>query len=406
MRVDILASIADVDATKWDGLAGSEFPFLRHEFLHAGERTGCVSSASGWSPRHVTVYDRSGGLTAAMPLYEKTHSWGEFVFDWSWAQAYHRAGIEYYPKLVSAVPFTPAPSPRLLLKDRNDRESAGVLVDAAVALAKESGCSSLHVLFPEERELDVLRNSGLELRKDCQFHWHNRNYRSFEDFLATFSSAKRKKARRDRRRVREQEISFRWLKGGDTDDAVWKDVYWMISATFLHRGSMPYYDYEFFTAVSRALPDNVLVILAERKRRPIAAAVFYESTDTLYGRYWGCSSHYDALHFETCYYQGIDYCIANGLARFEPGTQGEHKISRGFIPVSTWSAHWLAKPEFFSAVGRYLKEEQRHVERYMDAVSDHSPYRNEPVGVDSHPSDVDEDRRAGDGNCNPPLHPK
>lgn len=378
MKVEIVTSIADVDPAGWDRLAGSEFPFLRHEFLHAGERTGCVSAASGWSPRHVVLFDRDGRLVAAMPLYEKSHSWGEFVFDWSWAQAYHRMGIEYYPKLVSAAPFTPAPSPRLLLRDEHDVESAAVLVDAAVTLAGDSGCSSLHVLFPEERELDVLRNSGLKLRKDCQFHWHNRNYRSFDDFLATFSSAKRKKARRDRRRVQEQEIGFRWLKGNDADDAIWKDVYSMISTTFLRRGSMPYFDYEFFTSVSRSLPDNVLVILAERKRIPVAAAVFYVGKDTLYGRYWGSDAAYDALHFETCYYQGIEYCIAQGLARFEPGTQGEHKISRGFVPVTTWSAHWLARPEFFSAVGEYLEEEQRHVERYMIAVADHSPYRKDP----------------------------
>jgi predicted N-acyltransferase len=315
-----------------------------------------------------------------MPLYEKTHSWGEFVFDWGWAQAYHRLGIEYYPKLVSAAPFTPAPSPRLLLRNRNDQACARILIEAAVDLARTSGCSSLHVLFPEEAELEILRNAGLKLRKDCQFHWHNRNYRSFDEFLATFSSAKRKKARRDRRRVKEQDIGFRWLKGRDIGDALWSDVYSLISATFLRRGSMPYYNDEFFLSVSRALPDNVLVILAERKGAAVAAAVCYESDDALYGRYWGSDSHYDALHFETCYYQGIDYCIANGLARFEPGTQGEHKISRGFAPVATWSAHWLARPEFFSAVGQYLEEERRHVERYMDAVSDHSPYREEPPG--------------------------
>ena len=379
MKVDIVASIAEIDATDWNHLAGGEFPFLRHEFLHAAESTGCVSRASGWSPRHLALRDRDGRLVAAMPLYEKTHSWGEFVFDWSWAQAYHRAGIPYYPKLVSAVPFTPAPSTRLLLADPNDGNSAAALVDTALDLAKRSGCSSLHVLFPAERELDLLQASGLKLRKDCQFHWHNRNYRDFEEFLSTFSSVKRKKARRDRRRVTEQGIEFRWLKGRDADEAVWKDVYEMISNTFLLRGSMPYYDYDFFTTVSRLLPENLLVILAERNRSPVAAAVFYQGRDTLYGRYWGSESHYDALHFETCYYQGIDYCIANGISRFEPGTQGEHKISRGFVPVSTWSAHWLARPEFFAAVGHYLDEEQRHVDRYIDAVESHSPYRRDPV---------------------------
>jgi hypothetical protein len=377
MKVDVAARISDIEAAEWNRLAGHDFPFLRHEFLRAAERTGCVSKSTGWSPRHITIRDRGGNLRGAMPLYEKTHSWGEFVFDWSWAQAYHRAGVPYYPKLVSAVPFTPAPSPRLLLGDENGGENAELLVDAALEIAKASSCSSLHVLFPMEEELQVLRKAGLELRKDCQFHWHNRNYRSFEDFLATFSSAKRKKARRDRRHVHEQEIAFRWLKGNDMDAAIWQDVYEMISTTFLRRGSMPYYDYAFFTSISRALPDNVLVVLAERRRMPVAAAIFYEGADTLYGRYWGSDGHYDALHFETCYYQGIDYCIANGLARFEPGTQGEHKISRGFVPVSTWSAHWLARPEFFTAVGQYLKEERRHVDRYMDAVAAHSPYRDD-----------------------------
>ncbi|HWM27363.1 MAG TPA: GNAT family N-acetyltransferase [Woeseiaceae bacterium] len=377
MKVDIVSGIAEIDADAWNRLAGHAFPFLRHEFLHAAEHTGCVSAATGWSPRHIVISDRRGHLIAAMPLYEKSHSWGEFVFDWSWAEAYHRAGLEYYPKLVSAAPFTPAPSSRLLLKDTEDRESAMQLVAAAVDLAQESGCSSLHVLFPENRELGILRDAGMKLRKDCQFHWHNRHYRSFEEFLSTFSSAKRKKARRDRRRVREQGIEFRWLKGGEMDAAIWRDVYEMISMTFLRRGSLPYYDYAFFTTIARSLPDNVLVILAERNRLPIAAAVFYEGRGALYGRYWGSDSHFDALHFETCYYQGIDYCIANGIARFEPGTQGEHKISRGFAPVQTWSAHWLARPEFFAAVGEYLSEEQRHVDRYMEALSGHSPYRND-----------------------------
>ena len=330
MKVDIVASIAEIDATEWNRLAGDAFPFLRHEFLHAAETTGCVSETSGWSPRHLALRDKSGKLKAAMPLYEKTHSWGEFVFDWSWAQAYHRAGISYYPKLVSAAPFTPAPSPRLLLREPDDRDSAVALVEAAIDLARQSGCSSLHVLFPAEHELGLLRESGLKLRKDCQFHWHNRNYRNFEEFLATFSSAKRKKAKRDRRRVREQGIEFRWLTGHEADASVWETAYEMIGNTFLLRGSMPYYDYDFFTTVSRLLPDNVLVILAERNRVPVAAAVFYRGPDTLYGRYWGSTSHYDSLHFETCYYQGIEYCIAHGISRFEPGTQGEHKVSRGF----------------------------------------------------------------------------
>jgi hypothetical protein len=314
-----------------------------------------------------------GATAAAMPLYEKSHSWGEFVFDWAWAQAYQREGVRYYPKLVSAVPFTPAPSPRLLASGNEEYSKA--LLDAALALAREAGHSSLHVLFPHVSELGTLEGAGLKLRKDCQFHWHNADYRSFDHFLATFSSAKRKKARRDRRHVHEQGIEFRWLRGDQTDRAIWSDVYEMISHTFLRRGSMPYYDYDFFVQIAERLPENILVVLAERKRMPVAAAVFYVGANALYGRYWGSDARYNALHFETCYYQGIDYCIAKRLQRFEPGTQGEHKVSRGFVPATTWSAHWLARPEFFAAIGRYLKEERRHVERYMAAVDAHSPYR-------------------------------
>ena len=372
-RVEVLERIADVDAAEWNRLAGPGYPFLQHEFLHAAEATGCVSAASGWRPRHLVLRTADGTAVAAMPLYEKSHSWGEFVFDWAWAQAYHRAGVEYYPKLVSAVPFTPAPSRRCL----GAPGLAASLLDAALELASDADYSSLHVLFPEAGELDALRGAGLELRKDCQFHWHNRDYRSFDEFLASFSSAKRKKARRDRRHVREQGIAFRWLSGGDLDAATWTDVYHLISDTFLRRGSMPYFDYDFFVELSRRLPRQVLVVLAEKQATPVAAAVFYVGADTLYGRYWGSDTHYNALHFETCYYQGIDYCIAHGLRRFEPGTQGEHKISRGFVPVTTWSAHWLARPEFFAAVGRYIREEERHVDRYMAAVDAHSPYRGD-----------------------------
>ena len=374
LRVEVLERIADLDAAEWNRLAGPAYPFLRHEFLHAAEATGCVSARSGWQPRHLVLRAADGTLAAAMPLYEKSHSWGEFVFDWAWAQAYHRAGIEYYPKLVSAVPFTPAPSPRCL----GAPDLAPQLLAAALELASDGDYSSLHVLFPDASELDGLRAAGLKLRKDCQFHWHNRDYRSFDAFLGSFSSAKRKKARRDRRHVREQGIAFRWLSGGELDAATWADVYHLISDTFLRRGSLPYFDHDFFVEVSRRLPQQVLVVLAEKRGTPVAAAVFYVGADTLYGRYWGSDAHYNALHFETCYYQGIDYCIAHGLRRFEPGTQGEHKISRGFVPVTTWSAHWLARPEFFAAVGRYIREEERHVDRYIAAIDAHSPYRGDP----------------------------
>jgi predicted N-acyltransferase len=379
MRIEVLDSISAIQPAEWNRLAGDAWPFLRHEFLAAAETTGCASPETGWRPRHLVLRPAQGGAaTAVMPLYEKSHSWGEFVFDWAWAQAYHRAGLEYYPKLVSAVPFTPATSPRLLASDPDGRAA---LLEAALELARDAGHSSLHVLFPDERELEALGAAGLELRKDCQFHWHNRGYASFDEFLGTFSSAKRKKARRDRRRVAEQGIRFRRLSGRELDAALWRDVHALISTTFLARASLPYFDCEFFVELSARLPDSVLVVLAERHRSPIAAAVFYVGADTLYGRYWGSDGHYDALHFETCYYQGIEHCIETGLARFEPGTQGEHKIARGFTPVATWSAHWLARPEFFSAVGRYIDAERRQVDRYMAAVDRHSPYRADAGAV-------------------------
>lgn len=372
MHAVVTNGIAEIGADDWNALAGDRYPYLRHEFLLAAEQSGCVSPDTGWSPRHIGLYDDRDKLVGAMPLYEKSHSWGEFVFDWSWAQAYARSGLDYYPKLVSAAPFTPAPSARLLVAEPQLRQD---LIRAALTYAGERDHSSLHVLFPREDELEILQQAGLQLRKDCQFHWHNQDYRSFDDFLGTFSSRKRKKARRDRRHVREAGIRFRWLSGRELDAAIWSDVYQLISLTFLKRGSMPYFSYEFFIEVSQRMPDNILVVLAEQNRLPTAAAVFYVSEDVLYGRYWGCESQYNALHFETCYYQGIDYCIAHGIKIFEPGTQGEHKISRGFTPVATWSAHWLAHPEFYSAVADYLQSEQRHVNHYIDAVNTHSPYK-------------------------------
>ena len=376
MRLTLNDAIADVSADEWNALAGDDCPFLRHEFLAAAELTGCVAPASGWIPQHLTV-EQDGRLLGAMPLYQKDHSWGEFVFDWAWASAYERAGLRYFPKLVSAVPFTPAPSRRLLLDKTAGPETARMLLDGAIALAEEMACSSLHVLFPLEEELPLLRNAGLQIRKDCQFHWQNRDYADFEAFLQMFTAAKRKKAKRDRRRVSEAGIRFRRLHGADIDPATWKVVFQLISMTFMRRGSMPYFSLDFFLRISESLPDNILVILAEKDASPVAAALFFESTTTLYGRYWGSNGHYDALHFETCYYQGIDYCIEKGLQVFEPGTQGEHKISRGFSPVSTWSAHWLAHPEFLSAISAYVDEEARHIDRYMDAVDERSPYRND-----------------------------
>jgi uncharacterized protein len=375
MKVTVHDSMSDIARDDWNSLAGNAFPFLRHEFLQLAEETGCVTPDNGWVPRHLSIAEADGKLRAAMPLYEKSHSWGEFVFDWAWANAYEQAGLNYYPKLVSAIPFTPAPSTRLLLRKPDDIEAAAGLLQAAVALATETECSSLHILFPSLLDLPHLEKAGLLIRKDCQFHWHNDNYRNFDDFLATFTSVKRKKARRDRRRVAESGIKFRRIKGAQIDAETWSEVYRLISRTFMLRGSMPYYSEAFFRGFSEQIPEGILVVVAEIDDKAVAAAVFFESDERLYGRYWGSDGHYDSLHFETCYYQGIDYCIESGKKIFEPGTQGEHKISRGFSPVSTWSAHWLAHPQFSAAIEGYLDEEGRHVDRYIESVDARTPYK-------------------------------
>ncbi len=374
MQVTVHNAIDEITPAGWNRLRGTESPFLRHEFLRLGEQHGCVSAEQGWQPRHLGIYDE-GELRAAMPLYEKSHSWGEFVFDWAWANAYEQHGLSYYPKLVSASPFTPAPGRRLLLADADDTDAASGLLQAARTLAVESGCSSLHIQFPLEEELPHFEQAGMMLRKDCQFHWHNRGYKTFDDFLATFTSRKRKKVNRERRRMREHGIAFRHLHGTEMTKDLWSAVYHLVGRTFMLRGAMPYYNESFFHGLGIELPDKLLIVLAEQDAEPVAAAVFYVGDDRLYGRYWGSNSRFDSLHFETCYYQGIDYCIAHDLDVFEPGTQGEHKISRGFVPVTTWSAHWLHDTRFADAIGRYLGEEGRQVDRYIDAVDSHSPYR-------------------------------
>lgn len=372
MQTDIVDSISDFSANEWNTLVGNNYPFLRHEFLEAAEKSGCVAPETGWIACHIGLRGKNGQLIAAMPLYEKTHSWGEFVFDWTWANAYQNAGYDYYPKLVSAVPFTPAASKRLLSENHAYWK---YLIEAARELASARKYSSIHILFPEEAELDALRAAGLKLRKDCQFHWHNRGYKSFDDFLATFNSTKRKKVRRDRRHVSEQGITFKRLTGGEMDQTLWREVYELISMTFRRRGSLPYFNLDFFMEISSRLPETLMVVIAKKKLDIIGAAIFFDTGETLYGRYWGADNHYNALHFETCYYQGIDYCIENHRKIFEPGTQGEHKISRGFTPVTTWSAHWLAHPEFFTAVSQFVNIEQHHIDRYIDAVKTHTPYR-------------------------------
>ena len=373
LQLERLTTLGAIDAATWNALAGDS-PFLRHEFLHALEQSGCVGQGTTWQPCYLVVRD-AGELAGALPLFIKYDSHGEFVFDWSWADAYERAGRSYYPKLVAAVPFTPATGRRLLLRDPQRADVAEKLIEAARATAHELGASSLHVLFPTEPERETLARSGFLMRKGCQFHWANDGYGSFDDFLGRFSADKRKKAKRERRRVAEAGIVFEHLRGNEPTPADWEAILRFYSHTFWRRGREPYLNHEFFAAIAKSMPDSLLVVLARHHGVPIAAAICFRSSTTLYGRYWGSGGDFHSLHFETCYYQGIDYCIREGLARFEPGTQGEHKVARGFVPQPTWSCHWLRDADFHRAVGSFLARETRHVDAYMDEVGDHVPYR-------------------------------
>ena len=367
--------IRDLDPGQWNALAGDS-PFLRHEFLAALEETGCVGAATSWEPSHLTVTDAAGELLGALPLYIKHDSRGEFVFDWGWANAYAQAGLSYYPKLVSAVPFTPATGQRVLVAAQaNFSAVAATLLGAARELGAELGASSLHVLFPTDTQRSYLADEGLLTRKSCQFHWHNDDYRSFEDFLARFNSAKRKKARRERRRIAEAGVRFEHLDGDELDSDDWDAVFNFYTHTFLRRGHEPYLTREFFAEVVRTMPESLVVILARFEDQPIATAICFRSSDTLYGRYWGALADFHSLHFETCYYQAIDFAIANGLARVEAGTQGSHKVHRGYEPVETYSGHYIPDESFRDAVEQFCREERREVDWEVEAITELSPYR-------------------------------
>jgi uncharacterized protein len=370
----IVDSIASVPAQQWNALETSGNPFVRHEFLLTLERTGCVGGGTGWTPCHLLLQTASGEIEAALPLYSKRDSWGEFVFDWSWARAYQQAGLSYYPKLISMPPFTPATGPRLLAKTQDARTR---LSAALIEYARAQRVSSAHLLFVTDTDRAALGSHDYLWRKDCQFHWHNRDYPSFDAFLATFRSEKRKKALRERRRVQENGISFRTWPGEKMDARLWEIVFGFSAGTFAVHGHEHYLNVDFFRAVSAALPGAVVVKLAEFEGTPIATAIFFRGGDTLYGRYWGAAAEFHSLHFETCYYQGIEYCIEQGLRRFEPGTQGEHKVPRGFEPTQTWSAHWIADPRFRRAIDSYLDQERTAVDEYMRQVQEHVPFKRE-----------------------------
>jgi predicted N-acyltransferase len=375
LQAHVAGRLAEVPAGDWDALDAGGNPFLAHAFLAALEDCGCVGEASGWIPNHLLLRDDAGRLVGAAPRYLKAHSWGEFVFDWSWAQSYARAGLDYYPKQLVAVPFTPVSGPRLLV--RPDADADGLRATLARALredAERDGHSGAHVNFTTDADQRALESEGFLRRHDCRFLWRNRGYRDFEDFLEGLRSEKRKKLRRERRRVAESGIGFRSLAGEAVDATTWATVFGFSERTFLRHGTSHYLTREFLATVARRRPGSVVVKLAERDGTAVAASIFFQGGGTLFGRYWGCAAPEDSLHFEACYYQGIEHCITQGLEAFDPGTQGEHKLARGFEPTLTCSAHWLAHEGFRNAVGRYLERERAAVDEYVAEASAHLPY--------------------------------
>lgn len=376
LTLEAVSTLSSIAPDQWDTLRSNDYPFLRHDFLLGLESTGCTTAASGWQPNHLAVR-RGSTLLAAAPAYLKSHSYGEYVFDWAWADAWRRIGLDYYPKLVTAIPFTPATGPRVMHAQELDAaETWSILLQGVQALAQQQRLSSWHILFPEPDVAELLESLGLHTRHAVQFHWHNRNYRDFDDFLATFSSRKRKALRRERRRVTEQGIALRTLTGDEISAADWQTFHRFYQLTYAKRsGHGGYLTREFFTRTAAGLGAQVVMVLAEQGGRDIAGALYFRSGDTLFGRYWGCEEELDCLHFEACYYRGIEYCIEQGLQRFDPGAQGEHKIQRGFEPTRTLSSHWIAHPELSRAVGDFTREEQVHVEAYRREAATLLPFR-------------------------------
>lgn len=367
---EVLDSLASIPASQWDALAANH-PLLSHAFLHALHESGCASAETGWAPCYVTHW-RDGVLAAAMPLYYKSHSYGEYVFDWAWADAYQRHGLRYYPKLLNAIPFTPVTGPRLLAGNEADRNS---LIGAAMAFARDTKVSSLHCLFPTAAEVPAFEGAGMMLRAAVQFHWHNEGFSDFEDFLARMNHDKRKKIRQERRKVQDAGIEFRRLRGSEASESDWRFFVDCYNRTYRAHHSTPYLTLDFFLRIAQAMPQNLLLVIASRQGRPIAAAFNVIGDDAMYGRYWGTTEFHSGLHFEACYYQAIEFCIDERLARFEGGAQGEHKLARGLLPQRTVSAHWLAHPEFAEAVTRFLRKETNGIEDYVDELSEHSPFK-------------------------------
>jgi len=374
MELEVCSSIGDIPALTWQEWFGTDYPFLRHDFLLGLETAGCTTAKTGWRPSHLILRDKEQVIAAA-PAFLKSHSYGEYVFDWAWADAWQRHGLDYYPKLLTATPFTPASGPRLWLNPNVD-DALDKLLAAVAQFCKDHGVSGWHLLFVESELSKALSTRGLHQRMTTQFHWFNRGYQSFDDFLDLFSSRKRKNLRKERSRVVEQGLSLTTKTGSDINAADWSFFHHCYQMTYAKRsGHGGYLSREFFTEVCPALGETPVMVIASHSEQPVAAALYFRSSSTLYGRYWGCLREYDYLHFEACYYRGIEYCIEQGLQRFDPGAQGEHKIQRGFEPILTRSSHWIVEGGFNDALTNFCQRECDHVAQYRQEACSLLPFK-------------------------------
>ncbi len=378
LTVRIIDDLAGIAAASWDACAGTDNPFVSHAFLQALEESGSATRETGWLPQHLALEDAAGKLIGAVPMYLKGHSYGEYVFDHGWASAYQRAGGRYYPKLQTAVPFTPVTGPRLLLHPQAPADAADYLIAAMVEVAKQRKVSSLHVTFPTAPEWERLGQAGFLQRLGRQFHWENENYGSFDAFLEALSSRKRKQIRRERRDSLEGGIEIETLTGGALETRHWDAFYRFYISTSDRKWGSAYLTREFFDLLGARLADKVVLIMAKKNGRYVAGALNLLGNDTLYGRNWGCIGDYPFLHFEVCYYRAIDFAIAHGLKRVEAGAQGQHKIQRGYLPSPTYSAHWIRDPGFERAVAEFCARERRAIENEMEELEEElSPFKRE-----------------------------
>lgn len=380
MHIIVHQSITEIDQIQWNFLLESNNPFMRYEFLAGLEKCHCTDQKNGWQVSHIAIYTDTTQQTllAVMPCYIKAHSYGEYIFDWAWADAYHRNGIDYYPKLSNAIPFTPATGERWLCAKNSDHKRLGdELIKAALNIVKEKNLSSFHSLFTNKEQLQQLSQHGLLQRHSTQFHWQNRNYTSFDDFLALMNSKKRKNIKRERRRVTESGITFSWLTGAQLNHQNAHTMYQFYSKTVAHYGAQSYLNLPFFKHLVDEFNEQTVFLFAHHKEQTIAGGLYFKSDNTLYGRYWGALANFHSVHFETCYYQAIEWCIAHGYSHFEAGAQGEHKLARGLEPSTTYSAHWIEHPQFRQAISDFIGQEQTHVSDYSSTMQSHSPFKSE-----------------------------